>query len=87
MNMIYNSSHFCVVEFSDFGADGLHPAGGYEIMDKGQRRQIFLGGAQAESFRDSVQKLISDSEEPSFEEVDEFLSGFAGLMTQPVTLH
>jgi hypothetical protein len=85
MNMIYNSPHFCVVEFSDFGHEDSHPAGGYEIMDKDQRRGIFLGGIQAEQFRHSVQQLISD--EPTYEEVDEFLSGFSDLMLQPVTLH
>jgi hypothetical protein len=85
MNMIYNSPHFCVVEFSGFGTEDRHASGGYEIMDKGQRREIFLGGVQAEQFRLSVQQLISA--EPSYEEVDEFLDGFSGLMTQPVTLH
>ncbi len=38
MNMLYNSSNFCVLEFSDFGDALVHPAGGFEIMDKGMRR-------------------------------------------------
>jgi hypothetical protein len=84
MNMIYNSPHFCIVEFSDFDAGG-HPAGGYEIVDKSLRREIFLGGQDAESFRASVQALIDT--EPSVDEVDEFLGTYAGLMTQPVILH
>jgi len=85
MQMIYNSPHFCVVEFSGFDDGRPQPAGGYEIMDKGMRREIFLGGEQAEQFRSRVQALIA--EEPSFDEVDAFLSGFAGLMTHPVALH
>ncbi|HUN92119.1 MAG TPA: DUF3567 domain-containing protein [Burkholderiaceae bacterium] len=85
MNMIYDSPHYCVVEFSAFGAEDRHPAGGYEIVDKDQRREIFLGGAQAETFRRSVEALISDA--PSVEEIDDFLANFADLMTQPVTLH
>jgi hypothetical protein len=85
MNTIYNSPHYCVVEFSGFGDEILHPAGGYEIMDKGQRREIFLGGEQAASFRQTVQALIAS--EPTFDEVDAFLGGFSGIMNQPVTLH
>ncbi len=85
MNMIYNSPHYCVVEFSDFGVDGQHPAGGYEIVDKNLRREIFLGGKDAEQFRVTVQALID--REPSLDEVDEFLTGYTGLMTHPVLLH
>jgi len=43
MQTIYNSPLFCVVEFTGFGADGQHPAGGFEIMDKTLRRESFLG--------------------------------------------
>lgn len=85
MNMIYNSPLFCVVEFSDFGPDSDHPAGGFEIMDKTLRREIFLGGRDAEQFRDSVATLIE--REPSAEEVDDFLHSYSSLMTQPLTLH
>lgn len=85
MNMIYNSPHFCVVEFSGFGDAGQHPAGGFEIMDKTLRREIFLGGREAERFRASVQQLIAN--EPSPEDIDEFLTGYVGLMTQPLVLH
>lgn len=85
MNMIYNSPHFCVVEFSDFGSSGKHGSGGFEIMDKTLRREIFLGGEEAERFRASVAALIE--REPSVEEIDDFLHGYTGLMTQPLTLH
>ena len=59
MNMVYNSSNFCVVQFSDFGDLEEHPAGGFEIMDKSLRREIFLDGKQAEHFKNDVAKLIS----------------------------
>jgi hypothetical protein len=85
MNTIYNSPHFCVVEFSPREADENRAAAGFEIMDKHMRREIFLGGEDAEQFRASVQKLISG--EPSMDDVDEFLSGYTGLMTMPLTLH
>ena len=85
MNMVYNSSNFCVVQFSDFGDDNEHPAGGFEIMDKSLRREIFLDGKQAERFKDDVALLIA--REPSLDEFDEFLGNYSGLMTQPVALH
>ncbi len=85
MNMIYNSPHFCVVEFSDFGSTGHHPAGGFEIMDKTLRREIFLRGRDAETFRASVQALIES--EPTSDDIDEFLTQYSGMMTTPLTLH
>lgn len=86
MNMIYNSEHYCVVEFSDFG-EGRHESGGYEIVDKNMRREIFLAGGDAEQFRAVVQSMIDQEDEPSPEDFDEFLGGYVGLMTQPVVLH
>lgn len=86
MNMIYNSEHYCVVEFSDFG-EGRFASGGYEIVDKGMRREIFLAGDDAEQFRATVQAMIEGDDEPSPEDFDEFLGGYVGLMTQPVVLH
>ena len=85
MNMLYNSANFCVLEFTDFGDIALHPAGGFEIMDKGARREIFLDGARAEHFKRDVDELMSG--EPTFDEFDAFLSGYAGLMTQPLAMH
>jgi hypothetical protein len=83
MNMIYNSPNYCVVEFRS--GDGETFAGGYEIMDKNAKREIFLGGTLAEKFRSDVTELIAT--EPSVEEVDDFLSGFDGLMQHPLVLH
>jgi len=84
VTMIYNSPHFCVFEFEGSSADPRQ-VGGYEIMDKNLRREIFLGGQDAEAFRRSVQELIEQG--PTSDEVDEFLQGFSGLMNQPVVLH
>ena len=81
MNMIYNSPNYCVVEFCE--AAGHH--GGFEIMDKASRREIYIDGKLAQQFRQDVQELIAT--EPSIEEVDDFLSQFDGLMQQPLTLH
>ena len=82
MQMIYNSPNYCVFEFRD----EAEPArGGFEIMDKAARREIFLEGAMATRFRENVSQLIAG--EPSVEEVDDFLSRFDGLMQQPLVLH
>lgn len=83
MNMIYNSANFCIVEFKSDEPDRF--AGGYEIMDKSCKREIFIGGVMAEKFRQDVTMLIAG--EPSIEEVDDFLSSFQGLMQQPLVLH
>ena len=81
MHMIYNSPNYCVVEFRD--PEGR--TGGFEIMDKASRREIFIDGSLARHFRDDVRQLIAS--EPSIEEVDDFLSRFDGLMQNPLTLH
>lgn len=83
MQMIYNSPNYCVVEFPT--PEGQPSRGGYEIMDKTGRRELFLGGALADKFRFDVSRLIDT--EPSVEEVDDFLSNFEGLMQQPIVLH
>ena len=54
-------------------------------MDKPGKREIFIGGSLAKSFREGVQDLIAT--EPSIEEIDEFLGQFDLLMQQPVLLH
>ena len=83
MNMIYNSPNFCIVEFRSEEPEAFPR--GYEIMDKHCKREIFLGGAMAEKFRQDVAILIAGG--PSIEEVDDFLAGFQGLMHQPLVLH
>jgi hypothetical protein len=97
MQMLYNSDSFTVVLF-DVGSaagpgaahDEAHPSepltqGGYEIVDKFARKEIFLQGAMAESFKEGVEALIGTS--PSEEEIDDYIERFASLMQQPVVLH
>ena len=85
VTMIYNSPQFCVFEFEGAALAGDREVGGYEIMDKQLRKEIFLGGENAAAFRKSVQELIEQG--PTSDQVDEFLQGFSGLMHQPVVLH
>ena len=81
MNMIYNSTHYCVVEFQDAAGQ----FGGFEIMDKALRREMFLGGPMAANFRIDVEQMIA--RETSTEELDAFLGRFDGLMQHPLTMH
>lgn len=88
MQMLYNSANFAVVQIDVPGEDGDSAAlnrGGYEIVDKSARKEIFIGGALAESFKIGVQKLIDTS--PSEEELDDYIGRFSSLMQQPLTLH
>ena len=85
MNMIYNSPNYCVVEFARFAVSDGDEQGGFEIMDKTTKREIFLGGLLADTFRKDVASLIDS--QPSTEEIDEFLSRFDAMMQQSLTLH
>jgi len=85
MNLIYNSEHYSVVEFRAESGQEAMRFGGYEILDKPPRKEIFIAGALAEAFRQHVRELIAT--EPSMEEIDEFLGSYGSLMAQPVVLH
>jgi hypothetical protein len=90
MLMLYNSDNFAVVQIdvpASMAAVGDGPlmGGGYEIVDKFARREIFLQGVMAQSFKDGVEALIET--EPSEEELDEFIGRFTTLAQQPVVLH
>ena len=89
MQMLYNSDSFSVVHFDVTHADEAHPAaltrGGYEIVDKFARKEIFIEGAMAESFKEGVVALIETS--PSEVEIDDYIGRYTSLMQQPLTLH
>ena len=90
MNMLYNSENFVVVQF-DVPADAARTEagdltrGGYEIVDKFARKEIFIEGALAESFKLGVQALIETS--PSQEDLDDYIGRFSSLMQQPLVQH
>lgn len=94
MHMLYNSDSFVVVQF-DGPADADLPEthdtltrGGYEIVDKLARKEIFIEGAMAQSFKDGVAALIETRPAgPTQEEMDDYLERFASLMHQPVVMH
>ena len=90
MNMLYNSDNYTVVQFvvPDETGDEAAPVparGGYEIVDKFARKENFIEGALAESFKAGVQELIENS--PTEEAIDEFIGRYVPLMQQPLVLH
>ena len=100
MQMLYNSENFAVVRFDLPQGAALEAAdapaqapvlsappahGGYEIVDKFARKEIFIQGAAAQSFHTEVQALIEKS--PSQEAFDEFLGRYSPMMQHPLVLH
>jgi hypothetical protein len=90
MNMLYNSDSFAVVQIQlPAEVDALDGSeltrGGYEIVDKFARKEIYIEGALAESFKLGVQALIETS--PSVDELDEYIGRFSALMQQPLVFH
>lgn len=94
MHLLYNSDSFVVVQF-EVPADAAVPdtalalkRGGYEIVDKFSRKEIFIEGALAQSFIDGVDELHQTRPAgPTQEEMDDYIQRYASLMQQPVVMH
>ena len=88
MMMFYNSDSFAVVQF-DLGGEGAGEAvparGGFEIVDKFARKEIFLDGAMALQFKAAIDALVQTG--PSEEELDELIGSYTTLAQQPLVLH
>ena len=88
MLMLYNSDSFAVVQF-DIGRDAARPEaparGGYEIVDKSARKEIFLEGMVALQFKAAVDALVQTR--PSEEQLDELIGRYTTLAQQPLVLH
>jgi hypothetical protein len=91
MQMLYNSDSYVVVQF-DLGAAGTAGTtgataqrGGYEIVDKFARKEIFLDGAVAQQFKAAVDALVQTH--PSEEEIDELIGRYTTTAQQPLVLH
>ncbi len=98
MHMLYNSDNFAVVRFElEPAGEGAQAAaqalatqslgrGGYEIVDKTVRREIYIQGALAERFQRGVQALV-ETGEATEEKFDAYIADFADAAQQPVVLH
>jgi hypothetical protein len=87
MQMLYHSESFIVVEYDPPGSAEAPDIGrgGYEIVDKLARREIYIEGLMAESFRNGVQALARD--EPGSDDFDEFIGRYTVLAQQPLVAH
>ncbi|MEK8053205.1 DUF3567 domain-containing protein [Ideonella sp. DXS22W] len=59
--------------------------GGYEIVDKQARKEIFIQGAVAASFQQGVQALVEAG--PDAEALDAYIGSFTTLAQHPVVVH
>lgn len=88
MQMLYNSDQFIVVQF-DLPVDDSPGAqvarGGYEIVDKAARKEIYIEGLLAESFKNGVQAIVDGDASP--EAFDEFIGRYTALAQQPLVAH
>ncbi len=95
MQTLYNSDSFVVVAFNIPAGDSSAPAnlqrGGFEIVDKQARKEIFIEGALAEHFKLGVQALVAgqtpDDAHGLHARIDDFIAGYTALAQQPVLLH
>ena len=71
---------------ADLGVDTPAPRrGGYEIVDKLTRKEIFIQGAVAASFQQGVQALVEQG--PDTEALDDYIGSFTTLAQQPLLVH
>ena len=86
MQLLYNSDSYTVVQF-DLPAIDEAPAsrGGYEIVDKFARKDIYLHGAVADRFQQGVMALVEAG--PNEEALDDFIAGYTLLAYQPLAMH
>lgn len=69
-------------------ATGAEHAGGFEIVDKRGRADVYLHGAVAERFHRGAQALMQQAQgQPDVEVLDDYIAGFTTLGRQPLALH
>jgi hypothetical protein len=76
MNVVYNSSHYSVLEY---------PRRGFELIDKDTGCGAFIQGEVAAKFRDSIDHVIA--RQPDEEVIDDFLESYQDWMTQRLRFH
>ena len=90
MHLLYQSASYIVEQFDVPVAEGAHDErslsrGGFEIVDKFARKEIFIEGALAQQFQEGVEALSEgDSSE---EDYDDFIERYANLSQTPVQMH
>jgi hypothetical protein len=92
MHLLYQSDSYIVVRF-EVPVTGPHhdddvphlSRGGYEIVDKFARKEIFLEGALAQQFQEGVEALGEG--DPSEEDYDDFIERYASMSQTSVQMH
>ena len=78
MNMVFSSENYWVLAY---------PAEhGIELVDKTGGRSLFIQGAAAERFSDSMTEIVIDNGADS-EEVDEYLDEYCAGYATPFVFH
>lgn len=77
MRLLYNSEHYYVTEFP--GCAGI------ELVDKQNRRSAFLEGDLAARFLASMAEL--SAHHPDREALEELVSRYGALLTNPLIVH
>lgn len=90
MHLLYQSASYIVVQFDVPVSEGASDErslsrGGFEIVDKFARKEIFIEGALAQQFQEGVEALSEG--EPSEEDYDDFIEHYANLSQTPVLMH
>ncbi len=94
MQLVYNSDGYAVMQFTPQPeADAAEPTaahtsahqGGFEIVDKLTRKEIYLQGAVAESFQAGVKALVDQGKDPAA--LEDYIACYTVLAQQPVLLH
>ncbi|MEO8278950.1 MAG: DUF3567 domain-containing protein [Ideonella sp.] len=96
MHLLYNSDNYVVVQFDltapempavavDSVEQPQPPRGGYEIVDKFARKEIYIDGELAQRFKAGVDALIQTG--PSEDDMDDYIARYASVMQQPVVMH
>jgi Protein of unknown function (DUF3567) len=90
MQMVYNSDSYAVVQFDVPPTEQTagRRRGGFEIVDKRARKEIFIEGDLADRFQRGAQALVQDSPQGvDAEALDEYIAGFTALAQTPLALH
>ena len=82
MHVMIDSPYYTVFEMT---GDKEGDKGGIEILDKTNRKEVFLMGQTADIFRLEVERLAAT--EPSLADVEEFLDNYRHWMHNSVSIH
>lgn len=78
MNIVYSSEHYAVLAYPS-----QH---GYELVDKENKRSLFIQGDVADRFQHSINQVVRESHSDE-DEIDEFLDAYCADSARPISFH